>query len=771
MARRGSAGVSPALQRQNRFQDARGKHRRLSHTLAIRLLAVLLSFWFVAVTPAVRADVTGDDVKRALRRGTEALLDLQANDGTWDDADAYFAGGATCLITFALLQAGVPADSPEMLKALGAVEKVGLEHTYVVSLKLMALAAANPQTYARNLNDATQWLVRAQNGTGLWGYVISGNRFDHSNAQFALLALHTAAQAGVRVPREAWQKAQIALLRNQNADGGWAYQNTGESYGSMTAAGVAGLMILLGHYNPGHEDAFHNGVAPNCGVYRAAGPLTRGLTWLATNFRPGTNPRHHEWPYYWLYAAERAGILSGRRYFGPHDWYRASAEILVKAQQRDGLWNDSIVDTSFALLFLAKGHKSLAVQKLQWSADDAWNPDRFDMANLIDALGNQLGTPVAWQIVPFDAPLEDWLAAPLLYVQGHAFPQWDEGQRAKVRAFIERGGTLLAEACCGREEFQRGFEDFAAAAFPEAPLRPLGAQHAVYRLLHEVEPYELKGIDFGCRTSVIYSPQDLSCLWEQGDVPKLSDMAFKLGANIVAYAVGRRPLLDRLDVVVLPPAAAQDAEAPAGIPPAGAVRLAQVVFEGDWRPFPLALPNLAQFMRSKLGFDIIAQPRNVRLTDPDLYASPILVLSGHFEVRLAPAERTALAAHLRRGGFLLAEACCGTEPFGGSVQKLLQELVPEAKFAQLPADHPIFAGQPGFAVDDVSYTPDVLRARPGLRKPELWGLWIDGRLAAVYSPYSLSCGMSGTAFDGCWGYASEDALRLTANIVLQALTR
>ena len=42
----------------------------------------------------------------------------------------------------------------------------------------------------------------------------------------------------------------------------------------------------------------------------------------------------------------------------------------------------------------------------------------------------------------------------------------------------------------------------------------------------------LEGIDFGCRTSVLFSPNDLSCLWEQANVPKLSEKAFQLGANL-----------------------------------------------------------------------------------------------------------------------------------------------------------------------------------------------------------------------------------------------
>lgn len=736
----------------------------LLHTCCGRVAAVGLLLLPAAV-PAAPAEVSGEQVQRAIRRGVAALLAAQNSDGSWVERN--YPGGQTCLATLALLQAGEPPDSPAVARALGLIRRLPDRHTYVVSLKAMVLAQADPARLRRELAAAADWLVAAQGPTGLWGYTGQGERFDHSNSQFALLGLHAAAQAGIRIPPAVWQRAQRRVLETQNGDGGWCYQSGAESYGSMTAAGVADLLILAGRPQQGQERGFHGGAAPNCGKYRASRGLLRGLAWLSRHFRVDVNPRRDsQWHYYWLYSLERCGMLSGQRYFGVHDWYRAGAAYLVRAQGADGLWNRSLTDTCLAVLFLAKGHKSLLIQKLQWSDDEAWNPDRYDVEHLVAFIGDRLGQPVAWQVVPFEAPLEDWLSAPLLYFHGHTFPDWNAAQRAKLRAYVEQGGTLLAEACCGSAGFRAGFERFAAATFPEVPLRELGPEHAVHRLLEDVEPYGLMGLDYACRTAVFYSPRDLSCLWEQADVPGLSQRAFRLGANVAAYAVGRRPLIDRLDAVILPgqqPAAAA--------PPArDALRLAQVVYEGDWRPFPPALARLSEFLRDELSFDVVTQYRQVRLTDPDLYTCPILYLAGHYDFELGELERAALAGHLRRGGFLIADACCGTEPFDTALRRLVQQMFPDAALERLPADHPILAGTPGFDVTRVQYTPDVLRADPGRSTPELWGLRLDGRLVLVHSPYSLACGLAGPAFDGCWGLASEDARRLAANIVLYALT-
>ncbi len=727
--------------------------------------AALVAGWAVVAAAPV-ADVSGAQVKRAVQRGGQAIRANQRPDGTW--TEQHYPGGVTCLAVFTLLQAGDSGDEPHIEAAIRKIRVLPHLHTYVVSLKIMVLAAADAEAYHDDIVEAARWLVMAQNRSGLWGYSEVGNRFDHSNSQFALLGLHAAAQAGVRVPEETWRRAQTALLRNQNADGGWAYQSSGNSYGSMTAAGVADLVILGGRLRQLARPDPENWPPPKCGQYRINRPLARGLSWLSQQFRAGTNPGRGDYLYYWLYAAERAGILSGQRFFGTHDWYRAGASVLVKTQDERGMWRGSVIDTCFAVLFLAKGHKSLLIQKLQWSADDRWSPVRYELDHLVSRIGDQLGEPVTWQSVPLDAPVEEWLAAPLLQIQGYDFPDFNEEQRDKLRRYVDQGGTIFADACCGRPEFKRGFERFVSAVFPEVPLRELGPEHALYRVVHEVEPYGLMGVDYGCRTSVIFSPRDLSCLWEVAEVPQLSEMAFELGTNIAAYAVGRRPLRDRLDVVVLPkdePDAAQ-----AGPPAQDALRLAQVVYEGDWRPFPQALVGLADFLRRELAMDVVPQYQQVRLTDAALRTCPILWLAGHFEFRLSPAEVRALREHLDRGGFLIGDACCGTEPFGTAFRGLVGQLYPGGQLEKLPPDHPIFVGAPGFNVTRVSYSPDVARAKPNLNTPEVWGLAHEGRLVVVYSPYSLSCGLSGPTFEGCWGLESRDARRLAANIVLYALT-
>lgn len=731
------------------------------------MITLLLAATLAGVTAPVAAqDVTGEQVKAAIARGVRAIKLLQDNDGTWPGANR--TEGVTCLATLALLQAGESPTGGDLARSIEFIRQIKNEQTYVVSLKIMVLAAADAKKYRAEIQAAAKWLISTQLDSGLWTYTASRGVFDNSNSQFALLGLHSASLAGIEVPPQVWNKARNRVLDNQANDGGWSYQSVGESYGSMTAAGVANLLILGMHASQSQESGFRDGVAPDCGKYAFSRPLTLGLGWLSRNFTVDSNPGRGAWyTNYWLYAVERVGILSGRRYFGPHDWYRKGAAYLVREQNNRGLWGNGVIDGSLAVLFLAKGHKPLMVQKLAWSGnEEQWNPDRRDLENLISVIGDKFGEPTAWQVVDFDAPLEEWLAAPLLYMQGHQFPVLSPNRKKKLRDYIEKGGTLFVEACCGREAFQKGFEQFCAETFPEYPLHELDPGHPVYHAHHDLPPSGLRGIDMGCRTSIIYSPRDLSCLWEQAKIPLLSEQAFQLGTNICAFAVGRQGLRDRLDVVTLPTGPA------AGDAPitTNGLRLAQVVYDGDWSPDPLALVHFAVFLRDQAKLDVITAYRPAKLTEGELFTNPILFMTGHYAVSLSDAEKAALAAHLRRGGFLLAEACCGRPAFDESFRRIVKDMFPGEKLEPIPLDHPIFQGKPGFKIDKIGYKPAAVAERADLDTPQLLGLTIGGRLVLVYSPYSLGCGMDGHKCFNCRGVVDDDAKRLAANVVLWALT-
>ncbi|MCK6484724.1 MAG: DUF4159 domain-containing protein [Phycisphaerae bacterium] len=716
-------------------------------------------------------------LKRDLTRAMEAGRENRA-EWTYIAPDNW--PGAEALAALALLNAGVATDDPVVVQALDRLAQTRDTVTYNISLKIAALAHADPVRYRDAIHTAAKKLARMQLNNGMWTYSSQDIRAsvgggDNSNTQFALYGLHEAARVGAPIEQNVWRRAAAHWERTQRPDGGWTYSPRHQQpagYGSMTAAGVASLLICGESLNRSLEGPYTDGACARCGRYATNPRLAAGLKWLGRNFDARRNPNHHTYVYYWLYGVERVGMLSGLKQFGTHDWYREGAAYLVRAQRGDGSWNGSVVDTSFALLFLAKGRRPVLINKLLWADERQANLDRHDCENLTAFLGDRLGEPVAWQLIGLDADVEEWLGAPILYFQGHEFPPFTPSQRESIRKFVDNGGTLLAEACCSRPEFREGFERFAREVFPDEPLAPIDGGHPVWSVLFRVEPraFPLMGIDVGCRTSVFYLPNDLSCLWEQVDLSHpLTEPALRLGGNIAAYATGRDALPDKLDTVKLLPQADDDETA---APPAtAALRVAWLRHSGDWRTDSHALPRLAEYLRQNAGVDVVSQPAVLRADDPALLDHPIAYMTGHGAFRFTTTELDGLRRYLTRGGFLFADACCGREAFDRSFRKTAAELIPGRSLIELPTDHPLIRGEPGFDMRVVQYRDADVLPSENRRPPRLEAVTLEGRVCVVYSPEGFTCGLEDHACLKCRGLRTEDARKLVSNMVLYALSR
>jgi hypothetical protein len=221
---------------------------------------------------------------------------------------------------------------------------------------------------------------------------------DHSNTQFAILALWIGRRQGIPV-ENALARVDAHFRQTQNAkDGGWGYspfsanvnpkmmammQNN--AYGStpaMTCAGLLGLALGIGtsselrtSINPPNPNA-----APRVGVADPnKDPVIRnGLLKLGSDIG-GEEVKDNTLPpqaqkfvpvqlgkgvggkgYYLLWSLERVGVIYGLETIGNKKWYDWGSSLLLGAQAQDGSWRGDYaeggVDTSFALLFLIRAN-------------------------------------------------------------------------------------------------------------------------------------------------------------------------------------------------------------------------------------------------------------------------------------------------------------------------------------------------------------------------------------------------------------------------------
>jgi hypothetical protein len=499
--------------------------------------------------------------------------------------------------------------------------------------------------------------------------------------------------------------------------------------------------------------------------------------------------------YYALYGIERAGRLSGQRFLGNVDWYRVGCEFLVDAQQGNGSWVGGgheahpVIATSFALLFLSKGRTPVLISKLVHDPEDDWNNDRNDSRNLVEFCSRELfkKQPMAWQI--FNARhggdftpervrelAADLLQSPVAYFNGHKEPRFRGGEEELLKEYIANGGFLLAEACCGDQRFDAGFKTLMTRLFPDTPLKELGPDHPIWiasgKFATRPDRYKLLGIELGCKTVVVYSPQDLSCWWESNkhDDRGKGQEAFRLGANIVAYATGMeppRPRLTEVDVF------RNDVER---MQKRGYLKVAQVRHEGDWQPARQAMPNLMTAMR-KLGLDVALETQEVRLRDVDLVDFRFLYMHGRNTFSFTPDEIKRLRFHLETGGVLLADACCGSQAFNASFRKMIGELWPGKQLEPIQLGDELYSAElNGTAIREVRCRregADGKRAETEMRTvpPALEGYKVNGRWAVIYSKYDLGCALERHPSPECLGHDYDSAVRLAGAVVLYAMRR
>ncbi len=770
----------------------------MSHCLRCGLL---LSLAVVLMLPslqpsAARAEVTREEVEQAIKDAVRYLKGRQNADGSWDDADNRAPNGTTALVTLALLTAGEPITDKNMAMALSNLEKYDanrLGKTYSVALQTMVFAQADPSRYKVQLLDNVQWLERAQiqpndrvQWPGSWTYdEIKSSQGDNSNTQYALLGLHAASEAGIPVRPQVWalsrQYWEVAQRQNGFDRGGWGYYpgDRQSATASMTCAGVASLLICGSKRFEGRETLVGDQIR-NCGSGGFNPALQAGVDWLSAHFRISENfgARGGQlWKYYFLYGLERTGRLSGLRYFGNHDWYFEGAEHLVHDPNRDplqGKWTGTgsaetnpLVTTSFVLLFLAKGRSPVLINKLRHGPGSDWNNDRDDVRNLTNLVSREWKHLVTFQVVdPETSSIEELLQAPILFFNGHQPPEFGPEAKKRLRQYVEQGGLIFAEACCSRPEFDQGLRSLVEELFPEPEynLQPLSPSHAVWRAKYLLTPdvHPLWGVEFGCRTALIYSPGDLSCFWnqmeQQPDNPAVIK-ATRVAQNIIDYATGRELPADKL-------APRDVTEIPRETPKRGALHIAKLRHSGEWNVAPLAIPNLTTFLRqSDLRFDVVITHREITSPrDPNLVYYPLVYLHGRAGFNFPEADMEAIRKHLDPGaGLLFADAACGSEAFDTSFRKFCAELYPDHPLEPIPPDDELYTEQCGFDLSDVHFST---AAGGAVGKPQLEGVKLNNRWAVIYSKYDLGCSLERQQGLDCKGYVHESALRIASNIVI-----
>lgn len=407
-----------------------------------------------------------------------------------------------------------------------------------------------------------------------------------------------------------------------------------------------------------------------------------------------------------------------------------------------------------------------------------WMTDPADVSTLLRWTNDKLGInyrSVEGDFVHFSY---DPRELPALLLAGHNRFELNDEVRQRLARYVQDGGTILADACCGWNDFAEAFRKEMELTFPDRPLQKLLPDSPVYASYYKLgnltyqkedgsqysEAPCLEGIDFGCRTGVIFSPADLTCGWDGHDHPRglrvVIEEARQVGANIITYVLGTFQLGRFLSTTKV----YHEAEAPSR----DDFVFAQLKHDGDWDPDPSAVHNLLKYARDSSTMEVKFKRVVVTLKDPEASTYPLLYMTGHREFVWDDQDVARLQRYLSAGGLLLADACCGRMSFDMAFRREIQKVFPDKPLERLPADHPFYSCH--HEVKTVDYTPRTREDYGDFNTPELEGIEIGGRLAVIYSKFDLGNGWEQFPHAYSYGLMDEPALQLGTNAIVYAIT-
>jgi hypothetical protein len=369
----------------------------------------------------------------------------------------------------------------------------------------------------------------------------------------------------------------------------------------------------------------------------------------------------------------------------------------------------------------------------------------------------------------------------------------------RLRRYIDEGGFIFAEACCPASgEFDRRLRQLVGEIFPEPEyqLHLLPPEHPAWHA-EEIVPPEmhrpLLGVDYGCRTCLIYAPPtdlqskeaavpSLSCLWEIGGASSQNlpdgirrevDAALAIGTNVIAYATNRE--LKRKDELF-----ALDRDTPTK-PDAlerGQIAIAKLKHSGMCDAAPAALANILRAAARELGIRVDDTPSQIDPSDPALFNYHLVFMHGRQGFAFDGTRRERLRQFLERGGTLLADSVCASPPFTAAFRAEVAAMLPAHKLEEIPADDPIYtaATYGGYDIREVTLREPAggdgpMNVRKRQVPPKLEGVRMGDRWALIFSPYDLSCALEKQNSLECTGYSREDAEKIALNVLLYSLNQ
>ncbi len=199
-----------------------------------------------------------------------------------------------------------------------------------------------------------------------------------------------------------------------------------------------------------------------------------------------------------------------------------------------------------------KNSSPFKIARLKYSGGGDWYNDPSAEINMMEYLKKNttvdVDDPAFYSV---DVSSDDLFNYPFILITGHGNIEFSQSEAARLRKYCESGGFIYADDDYGmNESFRREMKK----VFPGEELKELPFNHKIYNIQfsfpnglpkiheHDAKPPQGFGIYSNDRLCVFYTYEtNISDGWadtkEHQDPPEKKEEAFRMGTNIIVYAL------------------------------------------------------------------------------------------------------------------------------------------------------------------------------------------------------------------------------------------
>ena len=738
-----------------------------------------------------------DKIQQAIERGIRFLHQQPAPetfeqawkyrhpDYRWNQ-ELHHPTGNHALAVWAMLACGESYQDPKLYRRLNAVLMSDTAYTYDRGMRAQMLAELPRARFAPWVHRDGLFLLQALTDQGNFQRIYKGalatGPGDNAHGQYGVLGLAGLQRAGwSKINHDHWAKVDHYWRAAQQKTGptepaGWAVYSLSPDHrgtlpqdvpsftasrGPMTAGAVAVLSVT--------ERALRG---PKIDINKASisTELRKGLDWLDHHFSLSDQAEELD-RYFYFFTIQSVGRYTGYRTFNSIDWFREVTATMLSEQASDGSWSGPkgrILSTSFALLYLARASDPLAISKVRWKKQTKpgsdewvwanWNNRPHDLWNFVDYASDRYEVSTLWQIAELDEPLYELLESHMLYIATDKPFVLNDGQVAKLRAYIDNGGLLVTNPDGNSGPVNAAMRKLAERLFGDRGfnLKKTDMDHPIRHIHSTDTKLPLEVVDNGVRPLMVHLTRDVGRDLQRFNTDSSS---FDLLSNLYLFLTGKKPHRARL---------ASHYVQQANPSPQWPLSAARIKYQGNFDPEPVALMQLKAVLANKHDVDL----RVATVPPAALDKQAIAFLTTVGPIDLDDQQVAAVRKWLKGGGTLWIDIAGGHDLAIPSVRATIERLAPGIQSRLLGRRDAIISGQGlegGYDCRRVRYRSYALRLMQRRVTPQLETVEMEGRPAIVFSTMDLTGGLVGLDHWGIFGYEPESARRLVINGCLAAL--